>query len=143
LNYDYQDQQPGILSTLGQYMAMPIGLGMGAYGLGKLWSGSPALRGAAAVGLPLALYKYMQYASPENFADNVAGANKQFREQLLKNDNMSNMTQEQYEQAQSDIQQKVRAKYMEPGKSALYDALPYFGVGAALPAALAMLGRRQ
>jgi len=135
----YYDQPRSPFQSLADYASLPIGLGIGAYGLNSVWQGSPALRYAMAAGAPYALYKYLSYNNPANMASDIGSESKRFYDQIKSDPNGQYIPQDQVNQARGDIQDKVTRKYYEPAKSALYDAIPLFALGAAAPSLLNML----
>ena len=124
------------------WAAMPIGLGLGLYGLNKVWSGSPSLQSAAMVGLPMALWNYMKYRDVNNAAQSLASEQKAFYDKLRADPNAAYIPQSSVAASQQSIQDSVMGRYAEPARSALSDSLPYFALGAALPMALSAVRGR-
>ena len=146
MNYDNYEQQPqsqSLSDTISQLAALPTGIGLGAYAAKNVWHGSPAVRSAVALGAPYALYQYLKYRDSKNLADALAGENKKLYDEFAANPNSATVPPEQIEAAKQDIYRNVAGRYMQPARSAMYDAVPMFAVGAALPMALAHLSRRQ
>lgn len=127
------------LASALQYAAVPIGVGLGLKGLHYAWTNSPAIRSAMLLGAPYALYKYLSYSNESNLLRNVVNENKKLFEELRSNKDYAMLLPDVINNHQQIIYNKNYEKYMQPAKSALYDAMPLFAIGAALPSAIKLL----